>query len=364
MWILREIEERGGEVGFRDFMELALYHPSRGYYCADREPFGRGGDFLTAPTASGWYAAVLAGLFQAFAAVANGLRIVDLAAGDGSLLRGLADALDDPAAVSLCGVERSASLRRRARRRFASSPMAVEIADVLPTTPARPAVVHASELYDAMPVHRVEQTASGLMELTVVADGNGLAWGRRHASEELAAYFVRHGVRLVPNQVAEANLDAEPSHRRILDQLGEGVVLVLDYGYPADRLYDPRGRRGGSLIGYRDHRLVDDPLEDPGEQDLTAHVNWDDLRRAADDCGWREIALMPLAEFLVRAGIGELLDSRGFGIEAELDAATFAARQEVKQLLDPEGMGSDLKMLVQGRGVLGEAAERVLFREL
>jgi SAM-dependent MidA family methyltransferase len=67
-----------------------------------------------------------------------------------------------------------------------------------------------------------------------------------------------------------------------------------------------------------------------------------------------------LAEFLIRAGIADEIECRGFGMEAELDAATVAARQEVKRLLDPEGMGSDLKVLVQGRGELIDAARSLL----
>ncbi len=100
----------------------------------------------------------------------------------------------------------------------------------------------------------------------------------------------------------------------------------------------------------------------PGEQDLTAHVNFDDLRLAASACGWEEIGLLPLAEFLVRAGIGRRLAEAGFGLDADLDAETLTARQEVRRLLDPEGMGSDLKMLIQGKGRLGDLAAEILTR--
>ncbi len=93
--------------------------------------------------------------------------------------------------------------------------------------------------------------------------------------------------------------------------------------------------------------------------DLTAHVNWDDLRRAARG-PWREIGLWSLAEFLVRAGIGHELEDRGLGMEAEIDADTYSQRQEIKRLLDPEGMGADLKVMVQARGEAVEIATEVL----
>ena len=223
---------------------------------------------------------------------------------------------------------------------------------------AEPVVIHASELYDAMPVHLVEQTAAGLFEMTVVETDAGLQWGRRKAGADLEAYFHRHQVELADGQLAEINPTAESAHRELLETCRDGVALILDYGYEAGRLYDPRGRRHGSLVSYREHEVGRDLLDSPGERDLTAHVNWDDLRQAATGCGWAEIGLMPLAEFLIRAGIAERVDEAGFGIEADLDAETVTARQEIKRLLDPEGMGSDLKMLIQGKGELAEIARR------
>ena len=111
---------------------------------------------------------------------------------------------------------------------------------------------------------------------------------------------------------------------------------------------------------FHNHELGRDPLTLPGEVDLTAHVNWDDLRGAADQVTWREIGLWQLAEFLVRAGIADVLEEHGLGMEADLDAATITARQEVKRLLDPEGMGSDLKMLVQANGDMVDIASKAL----
>ena len=343
-------------------MELALYHPDHGYYTSAASPWGREGDYLTAPTASGWYGAVVARLLTELGEMrSQQFDLIDLAAGDGSFLESVLEALGSRGSelVRPTAVERSPLRREQIAARLPGLSLREA-----PGAALRSVVMHASELYDAMPVHRVEHTEGGLMELTVIAEKGELSWGRRPAPAALSGYLDGHHIELETGQVAEINLDAEPSHRRLLDGVDEGVALILDYGYPAARLYDSRGRRRGSLATYRRHELGSDPLESPGERDLTAHVNWDDLRRAAEASGWFEIGLMPLAEFLVRAGLGEILDERGYGIEAELDAETYAARQEVKQLLDPEGMGSDLKMLVQGRGRLGRIAEEILTRDL
>lgn len=360
-WIETEIEAVGGAVDFRHFMELALYHPEHGYYAAGPRRPGRTGDYLTAPTASAWYGRVVARLLGGLADAHGPLRLVDVAAGDGSFLA----AVDEAAAPGVVGevvaVERAAPRRAELTQRLRGLGVAV-VATPAEVEPAlMPTVVHASELYDAVPVHRVIQRGADLCELWVEVAGGRLTWAERPAAPVVAGYFAAHGVELVAGQVAEANLAAATLHAEVLELAGSnGVALVLDYGYPARRLYAPRGRMGGSLATFRRHRVGRDPFEAPGEQDLTAHVNWDDLRRAAAPLGWSEIGLMPLAELLVRGGLEEELAARGLGPEAELTAAVVTARQEVKRLLDPDGMGSDLEALVQGAGAMGRSAAELL----
>jgi SAM-dependent MidA family methyltransferase len=253
-------------------------------------------------------------------------------------------------------------MRQRQRARFEGAALAVDVVagpEGLDDGGA-PTVLHASELYDAMPVHRVVQRPDGLQELRVMAGADGLGWREAPAAQPLCDYLAGHRVSLVDNQVAEINLGARSHHRQTLAALaGDGVALLLDYGYEAVRLYNPRGRRGGSLACYREHRLSRDPLLVPGQQDITAHVNWDDLRLAAEEAGWCEVGLWPLAEALVRGGLAAELELAGLGSEAELDSRVVSERQEVKRLLDPDGMGSDLKMLVQATPAMVAAVQEV-----
>ncbi len=368
MWMHDAIRARGGAIPFDQLMELALYDPVHGYYSGTEVRYGRHGDFVTAPTASGWYAGTIGRLIGELASAAGGLEIVDIASGDGAFLHALLDAVPSTLDVQIrriVSVERSRMRRVQQEESFGNTSRIVIVPDLSKASPPEaPVVLHASELYDALPVRRVVQRERGLMELWVVASQRGLTWSERPARSETVAYLVSHGVVLDTGQLAEINLGAERLHQALLGWAGNnGVILVLDYGYPADRLYDSRGRRNGSLACYHQHRLNRDPLRAPGEQDITAHVNWDDLRRAAATSGWREIGLWPLAEFLIRAGLGELVTERGLGIDTDLDAIVYAERQEIKRLLDPDGMGTDLKVLVQGAGplagVLGSRLEAV-----
>jgi SAM-dependent MidA family methyltransferase len=363
-WIADEIRTRGKAVPFEEFMELALYHPEHGYYSAGRPRYGRAADYLTAPTASSWYSRMMARLARGFVAAFGPVRVIDLAAGDGSFLSGFSEALGAHGREMIhdvVAVERSRTMRQRILDRFGEERVicVCNLSEIPP--PTGPNLIHASELYDAQPVARAVGRDGGLRELWVGIDGGAIVWLERPPRDELAAYFSDHRVVLAEGQIAEANLNAARHHREALEAAGvNGVALILDYGYEAARLYDLRGRRGGSLATFRRHRVARDPLETPGEIDITAHVNWDDLRAAARSTGWTEIGLWPLAEFLVRAGLADELEERGLGMEAEIDAATFSARQEVKRLLDPDGMGSDLKVLVQAHGRMVDIASRLL----
>jgi len=365
-WIVDEIEARGGSVPFDEFMELALYHREHGYYSSAMPRYGRGGDYLTAPTASEWYTRVFARVLARAARSAGPLRLVDVASGDGSFIAGVLESLGAGANGVLddvVSVERTEAMRSRQIDRFARAPVPVRwIERASELEPERKiTVLHASELFDAQPVVRVVGRGGGLLELWIRVDDRVLAWSERQPRNEVAAYFERHRVELAEGQLAEANIEAMDLHRDLLRAAGDdGLVLVLDYGYEARRLYDPRGRLGGSLTTFRRHQFGRDPLESPGEIDLTAHVNWDDLRQAAYADGWIEVGLWPLAEFLVRAGLEGELEERGLGMDADLDAATVTARQEIKRLLDPDGMGSDLKVLIQAKGDIIDVAKSVL----
>lgn len=354
-WIESIIEKRGGLVSFAEYMEIALYHPEKGYYCGSEPRYGRHGDFLTAPTASPWYARVLARYLTRVASRGGPVTFVDLAAGDGSLLLGVAEALGQGRTDVLgrcVAVERSPSMQESLHRRL---PFDFDLVDDLRKAerPTGPVVIHASELYDALPFERVVEGSNGLEELWVAVESGSLGWKQVPAREEVISYFFDHRVVLKPGQLAEACLTSKDTHRRHLQWADQdSLMLTLDYGYDSRRLYDPRGRSQGSLACYRRHQLTRDPLQFPGDQDITAHVNWDDLRVAARTEAWEEIGLWPLAEFLVRAGLAEVTEAHDLGMDAPMDARTISERQEIKRLLDPEGMGSDLKVLIQSSGAL------------
>jgi len=357
--IVSEVQRRG-RVTCAEYMELALYHPELGYYTRFRSgcgPAGGGGDFLTAPTASPVLARTLAGLLTRLAELlGEPLCLAELGAGEGLLLGTLLEALGEARERVLrrvVAVERAEWARQRLFERCHSVETAQDLGDV--PGPGGPAVVFASELYDALPVHRVTLLRKGdllvLGELYVEVRGGALHWVEGPLSDPaIGAYLETHGVSLWEGQQAEVRLLTRPLHARHLAWLGlQGLLLVLDYGHPANRLYDPRSRRLGTLVGYRGHRVVYDVLREPGECDITAHVNFDDLVAVATEKGWESEPPQPLGLFLAQTGAFEHLPP-AVALGEPLAPEDWAELAAAKRVLSPSGMGADLKVLAQGRG--------------
>jgi SAM-dependent MidA family methyltransferase len=360
--IVAEVKSRG-RVTFAEFMELALYHPSAGYYTRPRRgpgPAGRGGDFLTAPTADPLFARTLARLLTDLATgVGERLTFVELGAGEGMLLAELKAALGDraPEVVRrVVAVEGAAWARKRLAARWPGAEAVERFAGV--SRPAGPVLLFASEFYDALPVHRVTMRRVGglpaLREYYVeVGARERLRWTLAEPSTpELEGYLAEHAVALEEDQIAEVRPRVARMHAEHLAWCGKNALaLIVDYGHPARKLYNARARRHGSLAGYRAHTLVADVLSRPGATDLTAHVNLDDLQHAAAAMGWDRGMVRALGSFLALHGAMEHLPA-GVAGGAPLTATEWAELAAAKRLLLPSGMGTDLKVLAQGRGPL------------
>jgi SAM-dependent MidA family methyltransferase len=333
---LRERIRREGPISFADFMEAALYDPDAGYYSRGA-PIGEGGDFVTSPWVSPAFAATLARLFARDAASLTGdLTFTEVGAGEGRFLSDFARALgrDWPevaARTRLVAVERAPA----AREKLAAGGFPV-LSDVA-GPPAR-GWIFANELYDALPVARVRATAGGLEELRVGLERERFAWTDAPAPAGWNAHFARFGVALEPGQVAEIRPGTANLHRRLARALERGRIVLFDYGHRARTLYHPLARRGGTLAMHSGGRRGGDPLERPGEQDLTAHVNWDEILTVGEEEGLASEGPIRQARFLTQAGIFDFASDEG-------------EKWRIYRLVDPGGMGEELSALVQSRAM-------------
>lgn len=336
---------RDGPMTFRDVMAQALYHSEHGYYTSGRPWRGRG-DFTTAPAYGDLLAAAIA-RFAAAAKAAMGpgrFEVVEVGSGSGKLAAQLLPLLKEDG-IGLRSVE---------HRRPPELPREVPWSATLDGLDLRGLVV-SNELFDALPVHRVARTAEGLREWLVGVEGGRLVPRLGEVSRpEVAGHVARWFPDLEEGCTVEVNLEAPRMLATMAKALREGVLLTIDYGGAARELLHLG--RGGTLTAYHEHRLAPDPLARPGEQDLTAHVNFSALEDEGMALGLAPLANVPQWRFLlaqgVLAGLAERLQH----------ASTFEDALAAKTLVAPGRMG-EFRVLAQAKG-LAPPAKVALARRL
>jgi SAM-dependent MidA family methyltransferase len=322
-----------GDLSFRDFVEVALYHPESGYYARPENPVGKTGDYVTAPTLSPAFSFALGGLVREFLRACEGevCSVVDIGCGDGTLIRNLAN----PEA-KFFGVDRSLN-------RIHPSPYVTYVPSV-PSVPDGPQLLICNELFDAFPFARLVQRGEHLHELWVSEREGTLDWTEHEAPAQYEDYFAARNIELADGQYVDVSLEWEAYYEDLARQLKRGLIVTLDYGFPEEKLFDRRIRRFGTAAAYSGHRVSRDLLADPGEQDLTAHINFTDLQRAGERQGMTTLFFDRLNKFLLGLNITEHpLFQPGEG--------DWESRDEARRLVLPDGIGEDLRVLVQGKNV-------------
>ncbi len=373
--IVRRIRDRG-PLTVAAFMEMALYHPELGYYSRAPRRTGRAGDFYTSVDVGPQFGALLAAQIDEMrrvhaAAGEPGFDVVEVGAGNGQLARDVLDAAESRypglhAAARLTLVETSPAAR--AAQPETLGPHRDRLRASASTLPDRiSGVVVANELLDALPTHAVTMTADGLREMYVDADGGRLVERVGPPSTgALERYFERLGATPAPGWRGEVNLAAIDWMRAAARSLTRGFLLLIDYGHPARELYAGH-HASGTLTTFKRH-LADAPgdgrvdpdgpawLADPGGRDITSHVDFTSIERAARDAGLEVLGFVDQTRFLL--GLGALDDP------AATAGTTDALRRRLalKSLLAPGGLGSTHHVLMLGKGVGRPALKGCSFR--
>ncbi|HRK24707.1 MAG TPA: SAM-dependent methyltransferase, partial [Beijerinckiaceae bacterium] len=291
---LRETIALEGPMSVARYMSLCLAHPRHGYYIT-RDPLGHSGDFTTAPEVSQMFGELVglwaAGVWDGFGRPER-IRLVELGPGRGTLM---ADAMRAaralPAfrkALSIHLVEISPTLRQRQQERLASLGIPVVWHDRIEDVPAGGAeIILANEFFDALPIHQFIVKGGVWRERLVgLGEAGQLQLG---VSETPASVPFAAAAEGDVRELCPAGLDVVASLARRW-QAGPGALLAIDYGYA-------RPRSGDSFQALKGHRHAD-VLADPGEADLTAHVDFSALAQAARAAGLMVAPLLTQATLL------------------------------------------------------------------
>ena len=336
--IAAELGASGNWISFARYMELALHEPGLGYYAAGARKLGAGGDFVTAPELSPLFARTLAR--QIGELLEPGDALLEFGAGSGLLAEVLLTELEG---VKYEILETSPELRERQQQRLGNR---VQWLDRLPQKFR--GVMLANEVADAMPVHALAWTRDGIRERGVCANEGQLAWSDRAAQGAVLAAAREIDVAIPPSGRYESELAlfARAWMRSLGRFLERGAILVIDYGFPGREFFHPQRSMGTLACHYR-HHVHGDPFFVPGLQDITAHVDFSALGRAAAEAGLKVLGYASQAQFLVNCGITDLLAE-----ENPADAKRYLpAAAAAQKLLSPAEMGELFKVLAVGRGI-------------
>ncbi|WP_127533045.1 class I SAM-dependent methyltransferase [Paenibacillus kobensis] len=366
-------------IPFNRYMALCLYDEQSGYYRSGGVRIGREGDFYTSSAIGGVMGQMLAKYLRgASISCSEPPVMMEWAAGAGTMTRDMLAAWSDNAPEWMSRIEYWAvddhpqhleSVRELAYTVLARSPgkrsiRCVNSAEAMEALAALPqektVLIAANELIDAMPVHRVTRLDGQLKELGVCIqpdDGDDDCSGIpgslsfRYAylplsTPKLAWSIEADGVPLAEGQETEINLAAEQWLAELGAAVQSGMLLLADYGHDAQE-YRAAHRMKGTLMCYRRHMAHDNPFLDPGEQDITAHVNFTALKRAAQQAGWSVAYEATQLQFLLEQGILELLEEHDgadpFSVKAKRNRA-------VRQVLLSDSMSETFKIMVLTRG--------------
>ncbi len=357
---------RAGPIPFSRYMEMCLYHPQFGYYSRATEQFGKGGDFYTSSDVHAVFGRLLVRQFEEmWRALGSPDRIDLIELGPG---RGLfaCDVLDWSAkqfpefaqALRYRLVEQSPLLRERLQQRMAEH-LANGVAAIYDTledassSGGEHVIVFANEFFDALPVDIVD-----LRGAVRVGEMDGKF--EEHfvpASPAELEFLDRYSVHPEPGERVEVSPAALDWTRRIAAafESRRGFAVVIDYGYTRDQQL--AGRHRDTLMTYRRHTASTSPYEAPGEQDITAHVNFTALQSAATEHGLHPVALVTQSQFLI--GIGEVTQFADAFRECKHPQEQAKVALQLRHLISPEGMGETFQVLVLSRGVAIEKAAQL-----
>ncbi|HTS23414.1 MAG TPA: SAM-dependent methyltransferase [Casimicrobiaceae bacterium] len=352
----RTIAEEDGWISFADYMSAVLYAPGLGYYASGTHKLGPGGDFVTAPELTPLFGRAVAVQIEQALGRLERREVIELGPGSGRLCADILAALAErdalPARYWL--LEVSPDLRERQRAHLEKAvPEQLPRVGWIDMLPDRwEGAILANEVLDAVPVHLIVRGADEWLERGVVIDSDGrLGFADRALVSPALRERALARVPPVRDYLSELNPGGEALLSSLAQRCERGLMLILDYGFPAAEYYHPQRDRGTLMTHYRQHVLAD-PFFRPGLADLTAHVDFSAMARAGAGAGMTVAGFTTQARFLINCGILDALARCGDpGSSAYLRAASV-----VQKLTSPAEMGELVKVLALTRGIAPELA--------
>jgi SAM-dependent MidA family methyltransferase len=352
---IREEILKSDAISFARFMELALYCPETGYYETKKDTVGRAGDFITSVSVGKLFGELLAFQFAEWLEAGSQkskVKIVEAGAHDGKLAADILGWLQIHrpklfSEIEYVIIEPSQRRQQWQHENLRQFPNVRWLSHFNDSTVLRfDGVFFSNELLDAFPVHRYGWDAKekNWFEWGVALAGEKFTWTKMQQQDLPSA--IRHLPSallfvLPDHYTIEISPAAENWWRAAAGILENGKLLAIDYGFNADEQFSP-SRLNGTLRAYHRHHVTDDLLAHPGEQDLTAHVNFPAIQKIGEEAGLETEMFCTQPQFLTRI-LQKAVAKKSF--------ASFDSKQvrQFQTLTHPEHLGRAFRVLVQSR---------------
>jgi len=355
-----EIREHG-PIPFSRYMELCLYEAEAGFYSRNLERFGKAGDFYTSSDIHALFGRLLARQFEEMWRVLGQpgrIEVLELGPGRGLFARDVLDwsGKKFPAfyeALHYSLTERSEALQRKLATNL-SRQLEAGKASLLPVPPGSglleralprdtPIILFANEFFDALPFEILGEKGKLFVDFR---DGELVECWKQPTQHELEL-LDQYGVAPEPGERLEVSPIAQQFMLEIGNTIEHGLALVIDYGYTREEQLARRHR--GTLMTFRQHAASASPYEAPGEQDITAHVNFTALSKAAERGAMQVQPLITQSQFLL--GIGETNQFADAFEECAVPQERAKVALQLKHLITPAGMGESFQVMLASKGV-------------
>lgn len=362
-----ELIRREGPIPFSRYMAMCLYEPELGYYMRPREQFGKGGDFYTSSDVHALFGRLLCRQFVEFWQALGAPTVVDLielGPGRGLFARDVLDWAGKKYPEWSRGlryrlVETSPWLRQRQHQGLAEYVESgrVTVDSEFASALARcgdALIVFGNEFFDALPV----EVFSGEGEIRVAENGRGFTEQTAAPRPQIPEYVDRYSVNPSAGGRVEVALAGQQWMRDIAQAFSgrrRGFAVFIDYGYTREEQL--AGRHLDTIMAYRQHQASGNPYQAPGEQDITAHVNFTALRATAEQGGVDFLALLTQAQFLI--ALGEPTQFAEAFEDCVLPQERAKVAMQLKHLVTPAGIGEIFHVLVLAHGVEPEGARKL-----
>ena len=334
---------------------MAMYEPGLGYYSSGSRKLGAEGDFVTAPEISPLFTRCLARQVTEILNLFETPCILEAGPGSGEMCCNLLLALEqiDCLPENYLLLELSAELRERQvaliESRIPHLAQLVTWLEMLPDTKFS-GIILANEVVDAMPVHRITLHDGKPLAYGVGFSDGKFTWRTSEPDnglKQLVSSRLDQNIQNLPEDyTTEINAMVIPWLGSMADILEQGVLLLIDYGYPRNEYYHPQRTDGTLLCHYR-HHVHGDPFFYPGLQDITASVDFTAVAEAAVDAGLQVGGYTTQAHFLMGCGLGEVMQT----FKPDSIAERIGLANQARLLTMPGEMGERFKVIALTKGI-------------